>query len=239
MADRGVEYESNLRKRLGITDLAERFVAMRGDRVSGGPLSGLRYTTTGDAPVAKLLGTYEAEIHPWIDSFIASGPRRLIVCGTADGYYAVGLKRLLPDAEVHGFEISPTATRACRELASLNGVELTMHGRATAQAIAELVTESSAIVSDIEGHEADIFTPALVAVLRDSTVIVEAHEVLRPGVVDLLRQRFSPTHIVEEREPTDREPARVDAFTEDERRLAVSEMRVPGIRWMRFSPIPR
>jgi len=237
MADRSVRFASRLREELGITDRAERFIAAHGDHVRGGPFVGLRYWAVGDAPIPKLLGCYEAEILPWIERAIASAPRRFVDIGAADGYYAVGFaKRGIP---VDAFEMSPLARRRCRELAQRNGVAIALHGRATASRLRALDLEGAFVLSDCEGAEADLFTPRVVSGLATATVVVELHERARPGVTELLRGRFAPSHDYDvvrvgsrdaERHP---ELAVLDAGERDD---ALSEMRHEHDAWALCSP---
>ena len=79
--------------------------------IRSGPFAGMRYvdTATEGALVPRLLGTYESELHPYLKRFAAEGCEDVIDVGCAEGYYAVGLARLMPGALVHGGDdiISP------------------------------------------------------------------------------------------------------------------------------------
>src|SRR4051812_32345587 len=89
MAERARRYERAYRDREGVTSLAERFAAEHGHRVSGGPFQGLEYhrdLANVDAPIAKLAGTYEEELHDALERALASHPSRFIDFGCADGY---------------------------------------------------------------------------------------------------------------------------------------------------------
>jgi hypothetical protein len=96
MAERARDYERALRESEGLTELARRFVDNQGTTVLHGPFAGLMYPrdlllAQADAPIAKLLGTYEQELHPVFEEVIAKQPRTIIDIGAAEGYYAVGL----------------------------------------------------------------------------------------------------------------------------------------------------
>src|SRR3954451_18937011 len=73
------------------------YVRRHGLQVAHGPFAGMEYlpgleASSGDL-VAKLLGTYERELHPVIEGWIAQPPAHMIDIGSAEGYYAVGLTR--------------------------------------------------------------------------------------------------------------------------------------------------
>ena len=71
--------------------------------VAAGPFAGMSYPVQasegGRAP--RLLGAYEASLHPVIETVIARAYRQVLDIGCAEGYYAVGLARRIPDTIVH------------------------------------------------------------------------------------------------------------------------------------------
>jgi methylase of polypeptide subunit release factors len=73
--------------------------------------------------VAKLLGSYEEELHPVIAHALRSRPSIFVDIGCADGYYAVGFAQASPATTILAFDISRTARELCGELAVVNGVE--------------------------------------------------------------------------------------------------------------------
>ena len=74
------------------------------------------------ALIPRLMGTYESELHPHLLAFVEAGLDLVIDVGCAEGYYAVGLARLMPEVVVHAHDIDEAARRACTELAARNGV---------------------------------------------------------------------------------------------------------------------
>jgi hypothetical protein len=51
----------------------------------------------GDGDQAsKLLGLYEKELEPALETVVQSKPDAVIVVGCAEGFYALGLARLIP-----------------------------------------------------------------------------------------------------------------------------------------------
>src|SRR5215469_15759685 len=83
--------------------------------VLGGPFRNMKYNNwtrlsglaKASAYYPKLLGTYEIEIVPFIQRITDLGIGRIVVVGAGEGYYAVGLARLL-NARVVAFEAQGT-----------------------------------------------------------------------------------------------------------------------------------
>ena len=105
--------------------IGSTLVARSGTTIQDGPFKGMTYVaSTSEGGIApKLLGVYESVLH---DVF-ADAPRRhydaVLNVGCAEGYYAIGCARLLPNVDVLAWDIDPVARRKCLELARLNGVE--------------------------------------------------------------------------------------------------------------------
>jgi precorrin-6B methylase 2 len=246
MAERARRWEQRYRQQLGISELAERFVERHGETVLDGPLRGLTYprhlVSSIDAPVAKLIGSYEEELHGPLDDQLGRRPSTFVDIGAADGYYAVGFARLSSQTRVHAFEIAPGARRICLELARANEVEdrLRLHRRATSRALRRLPLEDSFVLSDCEGAEFEIFDDRAVAALRSSHVLIELHEHRRTRVERALAARFGATHSVRIIAARQRDPRAYEAlrgWRVDDQKLALAELRpIPGASWAYFQP---
>ena len=169
-------------------------------RVLGGPFAGLDYGDVSakcSALFPKLLGSYEAELHPYLVTAIQQRPDQVIVVGAAEGYYVAGLAALLPKAQVIAFEGSSSARRQLIKLCNLNGVmeRVRIRGLCSAMDLCELPTPKSLILVDCEGAEADILTTNVISRFANSEFIVELHDGYRPGVTSLLETAFACTHI--------------------------------------------
>jgi hypothetical protein len=237
MADRARTYERSVRQRAGLTNLATRFPPV----VVHGPFTGLRYPENlllneADAPIAKLLGTYEQELQPVFDEIIARSPTAIIDLGTAEGYYAVGLARACPTSTVYAYELAGSARRACRELAAANGVTLTLRTNATAREMANLPLDRAFVLCDIEGAELSVLDTAVAS--STATILVELHEREVPGITGVLRNRFQKhdcTIIQSQTRHPDR-IAELQSFSVEERELAVDEWRGYVMTWGLFRP---
>src|SRR3990167_7614490 len=104
--------------------IVDAYVRHHGLTILQGPFAGMSYlrAATEGALAPRLLGTYESELHPHIEAFARQGFETVIDVGCAEGYYAVGLARLMPDATIYAYDIKPEARAACEALAETNGV---------------------------------------------------------------------------------------------------------------------
>jgi SAM-dependent methyltransferase len=222
-------------------DYVERF----GLQVRGGPLKGMFYlpgleATSGDL-VAKLLGAYEAELHPVFERWVGSGATRVLDVGSAEGYYAVGLAHAMPSATVYAYDIDPAARAKCAELAALNAVtdRVVIEGECTPATLADHPERDVLLLSDCEGYERVLLDPEAAPRLKGWSILVELHEFLDPGITETLRGRFAATHDVEVIEGVERddsaypELAGVDPRA---RHALLSENRPGAMRWMALTP---
>lgn len=224
---------------MGVTDAAYKVQLLYGNEVRHGPFQGMTLLEDWpmrNAPVLTLLGSYEAQLHPILRETIEGRARLLVNLGCADGYYAVGLARSIPRARVYAYDLSREARRSTCSLAEENGVadRLAVRGR-----LRRVPDDVDFLLCDIEGAEAQLFTPEVVSRLQRAVVVVEAHEGAVPGVVDLLRRRFTATHDDERVDETPRpladyeELASLDDHT---RGVLLSEFRPDRVDWMVFRP---
>lgn len=232
------------RRECGLAALEERYLAANEARVRAGPFEGMRYLpqAKGSVLLPKLLGTYELEIAPWIRDVIAAKPARIVDVGCAEGYYAVGFASSLPECEVFAFDINASAQALCRQLAALNGVteRVRVAGRCGAENLERLAGPGTVVVCDIEGAEGLLLDPATAPALNQSTLIVELHDCLVPGVSEVIRSRFAATHTMDEVSAEERACLRLEAlagYAADEQALMLSEHRVPGQSWIRLRPL--
>jgi len=52
----------------------------------------------------------------------------------------------------------------------------------------------TALVCDVEGAERDLLDPVRAPGLVHADILVEVHEGMAPGLLELLEERFAPTH---------------------------------------------
>ena len=181
--------------------LVKRLTAMT---VQAGPFAGLRFGDVhswgdGSDIGPQLLGTYEQELHETIFRIVERRPASVVNIGCAEGYYTVGLARLLPQSRVWAFDIDPAARAICAENASLNGVaeRIRIRGECTPTQLLEIAAENDDIFAliDCEGYERRILINAESSrALRRAYLIIELHEHIDPEIASAVFGGFSGSH---------------------------------------------
>jgi hypothetical protein len=164
-----------------------------------GPFSGLKYvdTVSSGSYLAKLLGSYEEPIQPWIEQAIKKGYSKIINIGCAEGYYSAGIAKKLPRSTILASDIDAQARKLCRKLAKLNHLNnIRVVGRLSFEKLnKEIENSNTLIICDIEGEEINIFYPLMVPNLRNVDIICEAHDhLIGKRVTDIILERFYKTH---------------------------------------------
>jgi precorrin-6B methylase 2 len=223
--------------------LSNTFIAHHGPRITGGPFAGMEYVTkaTEGALIPRLLGTYESELHPHLRAFAEAGLDVVVDVGCAEGYYAVGLARLMPTVTVQAYDIDPAARETCAELAARNGVSdrVIVGGEFAPDGFQAFAGRRVLVMVDAEGAETDILQPALSPALAGMNVIVETHDLYKPGTLAALMERFSPTHDiqrVDQQPKTFDVPAWLQALPHLDQLLAVWEWRAAPTPWLVMTP---
>ena len=212
--------------------------------VQGGPFRGmrlLRKSSWGAGEISpKLLGCYEAELHPHMAEVIATSFPLVINVGCAEGYYAVGLARRMPACRVIAYDVSEAAQDVCREAAAANGVagRLEVRGLCTPQTLVEDLAgnESAFLLVDCEGGELGLLDPALAPGLARCNILVECHDFLNRMITPSLLSRFAATHTVERIDEGARNPNHpmLHRTPSLDRWLAVCEFRPERMHWLMF-----
>lgn len=225
------------------TMLANTYLAQHGAKIWGGPFAGMEYVSaaTEGALVPRLLGTYESELHPHLLRLAEDGLDCVVDVGCAEGYYAVGLARLMPQVTVYAYDIDPKARAACAELAAKNGVSdrVIIGGEFKPDGFEAFAGQRVLVMLDAEGAEVDVLQPALSPALAGMNLIVETHDVYRPGALATMVQRFAPTHdIVQvlQQPKTFDPPPWFGALAHLDQLLAVWEWRMQPTPWLVMRP---
>jgi hypothetical protein len=215
-----------------------------------GPFAGMRYVSgsVGSVLSAKLVGTYERELHLAIDWILRDRPERVIDVGAAEGYYAVGLARVLPGAQVVAFESEQRGRELLRAMAALNGVgqRIEIEGHCTIESLSRALQPGprTAVILDVEGAERDLLAGPVVPLLCGSPILVELHDWVVPGIGEMLQERFAATHEVERivqepRSDADWPADRVawgSLVPRGFRRRCVDEKRAHRMEWLFLKP---
>jgi Methyltransferase small domain len=196
--------------------------------------------TSGDL-VAKLVGAYEAELHPVLDRWIPAGYPYVIDVGCAEGYYAVGFAHAMPETTVHAHDIDERARSLCRALAERNAVadRVRVGGECAPAKLAAFPPVGVALLADCEGYERVLLDPVAAPRLERWPILVELHEFLDPGITTTIQARFASTHSVEVIDERPRDAAAIpelEFMTERERAVVLSENRPAKMRWAALWP---
>jgi hypothetical protein len=141
----------------------------------------------------KILGCYECELHQPLEDEIKRLATKLMPkisnVGCAEGYYAVGMARRLPNAMVHIFDTSEDALRIAENAAAVNGVKV------LPRTIDNTLFNPDLVIMDCEGGEQGYLDLERYPTLRRATIIVEIHEGDDGHAVNnLIAHRFQDTH---------------------------------------------
>jgi SAM-dependent methyltransferase len=220
------------------------------DEVQAGPFRGMKLNrqSSWGRMAPYLLGSYELELHPWLERLISRQPPVVIDVGCADGYYAVGMARAVSNAQVYGFDIDPLSRKHCIENAVRNDVadRVEVRSNASQQELDALIVPGSFVLFDCEGCERKLVDPKKIPSLKDATILIELHEFLDPRIYRVISRKFEPTHsseLVSARVRTLSDCFRRDLpLDSDQLVYAMNEQRPtdPGpMRWLLLEPLSR
>lgn len=236
-------------RRTPVARITRRYASHHGLTVRAGPFAGMRFPRfavgRGELLVPQLLGAYELELWPALESIVETAPATIVDVGASDGYYAVGLARACPASTVYAYEMNFFPARVCHRLAEHNSVadRVVMRGECRIEDLQGLDPGGSTFVlSDCEGAEQELMDPDAIPWLRESQLIVELHEFAAQGIEDTIRARFEPSHSIELVRSERRYVADFPALKEVpgvgymDRELGVSEFRPVPIAWAVMNP---
>ena len=185
--------------------IANTLVHHGGTEVRSGPFAGMVLT---DQPAEgcfapKLLGTYEQELHAVVELMKTRRYSDIVSIGSAEGYYSVGLARLLPDAVIWAHDIDAAAQETCRQMAEKNGVSerVRVGGVFTHGDFARFADRDACVFCDIEGAEIDLLDPEKAPALRGLDIVVELHNTFEAPFNASFIRRFEATHDIRRLSP--------------------------------------
>lgn len=219
--------------------VANTVAARDGTTIPNGPFAGMHYTGPasegGRAP--RMLGLYEASLHPLIERIIDRAYPQVIDVGCAEGYYAVGLARRMPDARILARDADARARTLCADLARANDVEDRIEiGGAMAGADFDIChAADSVVICDIEGAEDAVLDPAAAPGLLAADILVEVHDCFAPGLSGRIAARFAATHQIQRLGRSllpDALPGWMESYSDLDRLLALWEWRAGPTPWL-------
>lgn len=169
--------------------------------VQAGPFKGMNYVdmAIGSSYLHKLIGSYEAILHPTIEKLRHKKFQTVLDIGSAEGYYLIGFGRFFKDSHLVGFELEEKGRLLTKEMYEMNSLsnKLTLLGEATSKNIVPYIDGKTLLICDCEGGELDILDPSVSPeILSVDAAIIELHDFLRPGIQEALTDRFKKTHTI-------------------------------------------
>ena len=219
--------------------VANTVIKRSGRMVLAGPFKGMKYGVQASegAGAARLIGAYEASLAPVIEEIVARSYDLVIDVGSAEGYYAVGLARRLPQAQIWARDADPAAQALCRALAAANQVSARVQiGGLMAHGDFDIChAQNTLVLCDIEGAEDDLLDPTKAQGLLAADILVEVHESFQPGLSKAIAARFQATHHLQRigRKLDDSAlPDWMENFSDMDRLMALWEWRGGPTPWL-------
>ena len=170
----------------------------QGTVVMQGPFAGMDFLpqSAEGCHIAKLLGCYEQPLQPFIEQAITNAYPTILNIGCAEGYYAVGMAKRMPNTQVLAFDLNPKAQEVCAALAQKNAVSdrVKVGALFKPEDFETHRNQKVLVLCDIEGAENELLNPEAAPALKGMDIIVESHECLIPGITKVLIDRFKDTH---------------------------------------------
>lgn len=227
---RRAELSSELRLQLGGTVLSGLFKGM---------VIPEEYSWGDSDVIAKIVGLYESDLREALLKTVERAPSIVINVGCAEGFYAVGMARLLPNATVYAFDIDERACAICSRAAEENNVSnrIVIDGLCTTDRLAKITDrpDRTLIVMDCEGAELELLDPAKVPGLAHCDIIVETHDFVEADITMILQNRLNTTHDIQRISQGGRNPNEIPELarlSELDRWLAISEDRPEAMTWL-------
>jgi len=168
-----------LQKEQGLLQAAAGYLEKNGATVRFGPFAGMAYPRRAALrrhSIPLLLGTYEQEVHPVIEKAAKRRYDLVIDIGCSDGYYAVGLARLL-GTKVLAYDPEPMERVLSEEMARENGVSdlVELHALFRPSDVKKFGNRRVLCICDCEGFEEQIFTAETIADTARWDLLIELH----------------------------------------------------------------
>jgi len=171
--------------------------------VFSGPFKGMKILPKwewGDSDCAgKLLGIYECELYPSVEKVINNNHDLILNIGCAEGFYGVGLG-MRTSAQVVMVDPFVAALSIARENAKVNNVNKILFSSESHPEVFRHYLQkykNPFIFMDCEGHEKKFLDLEAIPELSYTSVIVECHDNVWPGITEELKDKFKDTHNIE------------------------------------------
>jgi len=211
--------------------------------VQGGLFKGLKYPgvrSYGSTVLPKLAGTYELVIQEEIQKLLDEKNYTTIIdIGCAEGYYAVGMALMQPEAKVIAYDIAVLARALCAEMAELNGVRdrINIAGECKKESLQSINFNEGRVlvICDCEGGEYELINPENF-ITSETDFIIELHDVSVDKIKNRkLAESFGATHdvvIIKEKAKHPNQFSSLEKLSPWEKAQALDESRPFFMEWM-------
>ncbi len=218
--------------------IAQQLIRRGGLSVRIGPFADMTMmqTRTEGCLAPKLLGCYEQELHEVLRSLPEQEYQSVVNIGCAEGYYAVGLARLLPEATIWAYDIDPSARKTCAALAEENRVpdRVRIGERFSHGDFEQFGDQKTLVVCDVEGGEVELMDPNAAPALCGMDILIELHDCFDPTISGRVLERFESSHDIQIVQPGARnlgEFPELDSLEHLDQLLALWEWRTGPTPW--------
>ena len=166
-------------ERNGLLDQVKKHLVEHGTAIQAGPFAGMVYPRESALVrwcVPKLLGSYELELHPFLNTLSKRKYDCVIDIGSAEGYYACGLARMFR-VPVYAYDPEPYEKKFSAMMAECNGVSdlVKMADLFTEKEMKSFANQRALVICDCEGFEETLFRPETLEFARNWDLLIELH----------------------------------------------------------------
>ncbi len=172
--------------------------------IISGPFAGIRYADSDAVGISipYILGTYELELGPVIESLCQKPFDTIVNAGAGKGYYAVGFAIKNPLSRIIAFESDIRGRECIAKMARLNAVadRVAVKGTCDTALLADSVSGRGRclVIMDVEGGEGVLLDPVVIPRLKECHILVELHDFIFRGIAEVISARFQASHDIAE-----------------------------------------
>lgn len=148
---------------------------------------------------SKILGIYENQLHIYIKDAISKKPNLLINIGCGDGYYGLGISKIIPEIKSILVDINEDELNNCKENCLLNNLKnIEFKNSISNNELKNLYENNNNIffIIDAEGAEANLLE--IDENFTNSNFLIECHDFIVPNITELLKNKFMFSHKIYE-----------------------------------------
>ena len=166
-------------------------------RILEGPFAGMKYPSlsVGSCYWPKVFGVYEKDLIELVQSFSRHSYDLVVNVGAAEGYYAIGIKRMMPNTRLLAYEATEKGRKVLAKVAKRNSCTIEIQGECSYQDLEPIVTKKNCLlIMDVEGFEAELLVKNPIDIYENSSILVEVHDQFVADVGKQIAQKFQDTH---------------------------------------------